>query len=57
MDFKGHVAMREDRCHPLTVLDNHLRYLVCLKSCATAYRPLWPTPSPSVWTAVAHTNG
>lgn len=34
MDFKGHVAMREGRCHPLTVLDDHSRYLVCLKSCA-----------------------
>jgi transposase InsO family protein len=34
MDFKGHVAMREGRCHPLTVLDDHSRYAVCLKACA-----------------------
>ena len=34
MDFKGHVALREGRCHPLTVLDDHSRYAVCLKACA-----------------------
>jgi transposase InsO family protein len=33
MDFKGHVAMRRDRCHPLTVLDDHSRYAVCLRAC------------------------
>lgn len=33
MDFKGHVAMREGRCHPLTVLDDHSRYAVCLRAC------------------------
>jgi transposase InsO family protein len=26
MDFKGHVAMGQGRCHPLTVLDDHSRY-------------------------------
>lgn len=26
MDLKGHFAMREGRCHPLTVLDDHSRY-------------------------------
>lgn len=34
MDFKGPVAMREGRCHPLTVLDDHSRYAVCLAACA-----------------------
>jgi len=33
MDFKGHVAMRDGRCHPLTVLDDHSRYAVCLHAC------------------------
>lgn len=34
MDFKGHFALREGRCHPLTVLDDHSRYAVCLRACA-----------------------
>ena len=35
MDFKGHVAMaRGGRCHPLTVLDDHSRYCIALRSCA-----------------------
>lgn len=33
MDFKGHVAMRERRCHPLTVLDDHSRFSLCLAAC------------------------
>lgn len=34
MDFKGHVALgRGGRCHPLTVLDDHSRYAVCLQAC------------------------
>jgi transposase InsO family protein len=33
MDFKGHVACPEGRCHPLTVLDDHSRYSVVLKAC------------------------
>jgi transposase InsO family protein len=33
MDFKGHVAMRQGRCHPLTVLDDHSRYSLCLRAC------------------------
>lgn len=32
MDFKGHVACPEGRCHPLTVLDDHSRYSVILKA-------------------------
>jgi transposase InsO family protein len=33
MDFKGHVGMRQGRCHPLTVLDDHSRYALCLSAC------------------------
>ena len=35
MDFKGWFAT-DDRqpCHPLTVLDDHSRYVVCLQACA-----------------------
>ncbi|HEX5327473.1 MAG TPA: IS481 family transposase, partial [Acetobacteraceae bacterium] len=34
MDFKGHFAHAAGRCHPLTVLDDHSRYAVCLAACA-----------------------
>lgn len=47
MDFKGHFALdapaadvrggRSDaggRCHPLTILDDHSRYALCLSACA-----------------------
>jgi len=34
MDFKGHVATNQGRCHPLTVLDDHSRYAVGLEACA-----------------------
>jgi transposase InsO family protein len=35
MDFKGWVKLSNGtRCHPLTVVDDHSRYLVCLKACA-----------------------
>lgn len=30
MDFKGHFALEKGRCHPLTILDDHSRYVVCL---------------------------
>jgi len=34
MDFKGHFAIRNrQRCHPLTALDDHSRFVVCLKAC------------------------
>jgi transposase InsO family protein len=34
MDFKGHMPLgdRTD-CHPLTIIDDHSRYAVCLKAC------------------------
>ncbi len=34
MDFKGHVALRSGRLHPLTVLDDHSRFCVVLAACA-----------------------
>jgi len=36
MDFKGWftVGGRGVQCHPLTILDDHSRYVVCLKACA-----------------------
>jgi transposase InsO family protein len=33
MDFKGHFQMEEGRCHPLTVLDDHSRFSICLNAC------------------------
>lgn len=34
MDFKGHFALGEGRCHPLTVLDDHSRFALGLEACA-----------------------
>lgn len=34
MDFKGHFAMQENRCHPLTLLDDHSRFNLALQACA-----------------------
>lgn len=34
MDFKGHFALHHGRCHPLNVLDDHSRFLLCLAACA-----------------------
>ena len=34
MDFKGHFAVGSVRCHPLTVLDDHSRFNLCLQACA-----------------------
>lgn len=33
MDFKGHFALGEGRCHPLTVLDDHSRYALEIGAC------------------------
>lgn len=36
MDFKGHFALTDraaGRCHPLTILDDHSRYSLCLIAC------------------------
>lgn len=35
MDFKGWVPLADaTRCHPLTVVDDHSRYAVCLEACS-----------------------
>ena len=34
MDFKGHVALRAGRLHPLTVLDDHSRFAIALAACS-----------------------
>ena len=35
MDFKGHFRLgNHERCHPLTVLDDHSRYSLCLEACS-----------------------
>lgn len=34
MDFKGHFVLGNGaRCHPLTVLDDHSRYAICVQGC------------------------
>jgi transposase InsO family protein len=40
MDFKGHFALfgQSARCHPLTLLDDHSRYALCLAACADEQR-------------------
>lgn len=35
MDFKGHVPLGNGRTHPLTILDDHSRYNLALRSCRT----------------------
>jgi len=33
MDFKGHIGLSNElRCHPLTVIDDHSRYCLCLRA-------------------------
>jgi transposase InsO family protein len=39
MDFKGHFATLNGRCHPLTVLDDHSRFCVGLKACTDETEP------------------
>jgi transposase InsO family protein len=34
MDFKGHFALGHKRCHPLTIIDDHSRFSICLQACA-----------------------
>ncbi len=39
MDFKGHLPLANGtRCHPLTIVDDHSRYVLCLKACADEQR-------------------
>ncbi len=34
MDFKGHFALEQGRCHPLTLIDDHSRYALEIGACA-----------------------
>lgn len=34
MDFKGHFPIESGRCHPLDLLDDHSRFVTCLRACA-----------------------
>ena len=34
MDFKGHFALSQGRCHPLTLIDDHSRFSPGLEACA-----------------------
>lgn len=38
MDFKGHFHFGGGRCHPLTLLDDHSRFSLCLAHCADERR-------------------
>lgn len=39
MDFKGWITLGDaSRCHPLTIVDDHSRYVPCLKACANQRR-------------------
>ncbi|HLG30456.1 MAG TPA: IS481 family transposase [Candidatus Brocadiales bacterium] len=33
MDFKGHFSMERGRCHPLTIIDDHSRFSLCVDAC------------------------
>lgn len=33
MDFKGHFAMANARCHPLTIVDDHSRFATAIRAC------------------------
>ena len=34
MDFKGHFPLNKQRCHPLTILDDHSRFSIVLEACS-----------------------
>lgn len=38
MDFKGHFGLSQGRCHPLTILDDHSRFSICIAACANEQR-------------------
>ncbi len=38
MDFKGHYPVGDARCHPLTILDDHSRFLLRLEACQNESR-------------------
>jgi transposase InsO family protein len=39
MDYKGHFATDQGRCHPLTMLDDHSRFNLTLKACGDEQNP------------------
>jgi len=42
MDFKGPLEIQRSRIHPLSILDDHSRYLLTLVGCETTrYEPIW----------------
>lgn len=38
MDFKGHFSIGNDRCFPLTLLDDHSRFSLAIKACGNQNR-------------------
>ena len=32
IDFKGHFPLKEGRCHPLSIIDDYSRFVVCLRA-------------------------
>ena len=38
MDFKGHFPLKNGRCHPLTILDDHSRFSIGLRACGDEKR-------------------
>ena len=38
IDFKGHISLSHGRCHPLTILDDHSRFSLCIAACANEQR-------------------
>jgi transposase InsO family protein len=43
IDFKGHFPTEQARCHPLTLLDDHSRFSLCLKACPDEKGPMVKT--------------
>jgi len=38
MDFKGYFQAQDGQCHPLTILDDHSRYSLCIGACRNERR-------------------
>lgn len=51
MDFKGHYPVGNGRCHPLTILDDHSRYLLRLEACPNESRSVVESGLRSVFDA------
>jgi transposase InsO family protein len=39
LDFMGHRPLEQGRVHPLTLLDDHARFALCLQACADEQQP------------------